>query len=200
MPAAFAVALGETVETESWGQVQYDVAFGGVFCAIVDVDRVGLKIEEKNARRLAETGIALKALIDANRTTQHPTIHSIKGVAYVMFRSQDPDGTTRTCTTLPPGRVDRSPCGTGSNAYMSVRFAREQSEVGDTHITRSIMGGEFKSVLQSTGLIGDYVSTQTQISGRCWIFALTQVGLDPSDPFPDGFRLTDTWGGGPPGL
>ena len=195
MPPAFAVALDEEVKTEAWGKIRYDVAFGGVFCAIVDVDQVGLKIEEKNARCLAEIGIELKTLIDANRTTQHPTIDSIKGVAYVMFRSHEPDGTTRTCTTLPPGRVDRSPCGTGSNANMSVRFARYQSRVGDLHVTRSIMGGEFKSVLQSTDTIGKHVSTQTQISGRCWIFALTQIGLDPSDPFPDGFRLTDTWGG-----
>jgi proline racemase len=195
MPPAFAVALDEDVETETWGKVQYDVAFGGVFCAIVDVDQIGLKIEEKNARQLAEIGIQLKTIIDANRVTQHPTIDSINGVAYVMFRSQEPDGTTRTCTTLPPGRVDRSPCGTGSNANMSIRLARGQSDVGDSHITRSIMGGEFNSVLQNTGSIGDYVSTQTQISGRCWIFALTQVGLDPSDPFPNGFRLTDTWGG-----
>ncbi len=195
MPPAFAIALGEEVETETWGTIQYDVAFGGVFCAIVDVDQIGLDIEEKNARRLAEIGIELKTIIDANRTTQHPTIDSIRGVAYVMFRSQEPDGTTRTCTTLPPGRVDRSPCGTGSNANMSVRFARGQSVVGDVHVTRSIMGGEFKSELQNTGIIGEYVSTQTKISGRCWIFALTQVGLDPSDPFPDGFRLTDTWGG-----
>ncbi len=195
MPPAFAVALGESIETEAWGKIHYDVAFGGVFCAIVDVDQIGMKIEAKNARRLAETGIELKTIIDANRTTQHPTIDSIKGVAYVMFRSQEPDGTTRTCTTLPPGRVDRSPCGTGSNANMSVRFARKQSGIGDVHVTRSILGGEFRSVLQHTGQIGEYVSTQTEISGRCWIFALTQVGLDPSDPFPDGFRLTDTWGG-----
>jgi proline racemase len=195
MPPAFAVALGEVIETEVWGEIHYDVAFGGVFCAIVDVDQIGLKIEQKNARRLAEIGIELKTIIDTHRTTQHPTIDNIKSVAYVMFRSQEPDGATRTCTTLPPGRVDRSPCGTGSNANMSVRFARDQSGIGDVHFTRSIMGGTFRSVIQHTGQIGEYVSTQTQINGRCWIFALTQVGLDPSDPFPDGFRLTDTWGG-----
>ncbi len=195
MPPAFSAALDEEVETEKWGKIRYDGAFGGVFCAIVDVEQVGLKIEEKNARRLAEIGIELKQIIDANRRTQHPTIESIKGVAYVMFRSQEPDGATRTCTTLPPGRVDRSPCGTGSNASMAIRYARGQCVVGDVHITRSIMGGEFKSVLQNTDQTGEYISVQTQISGRCWIFALTQVGLDPSDPFPDGFRLTDTWGG-----
>lgn len=195
MPPAFAVALDEEVDTEAWGKVRYDVAFGGVFCAIVDVAQVGLSIEEKNARQLAEIGIQLKHIIDANRTTQHPTIDSINGVAYVMFRSEEADGTTRTCTTLPPGRVDRSPCGTGSNANMSVRFARGQATVGDTHQTRSIIGGEFTSTLQSTTKVGDYVATQSSISGRCWIFALTQVGMDPSDPFPDGFRLTDIWGG-----
>lgn len=195
MPPAFVVALDEEVETERWGKIRYDVAFGGVFCAIVDVDQVGLTIEESNARQLAETGIALKHIIDANRTTRHPTIESINGVAYVMFRSEEPDGVTRTCTTLPPGRVDRSPCGTGSNANMAVRFARKQNAIGGTHATRSIIDGEFATVLQSVDRVGSYEATQSSISGRCWIFALTQVGMDPSDPFPDGFRLTDIWGG-----
>ncbi|MBT4891057.1 MAG: proline racemase [Rhodospirillales bacterium] len=195
MPPAFAVALAEEVDTKAWGKIYYDVAFGGVFCAIVDVNQIGLSIEEKNARQLAEAGIMLKHIIDENRTTQHPTIDSIKGVAYVMFRNEEADGATRTCTTLPPGRVDRSPCGTGSNAVMSIRFARGQSSIGVTHQTRSIIDGEFTSTLKSVSQIGKYISTQTTISGRCWIFALTQVGMDPSDPFPNGFRLTDTWGG-----
>ncbi len=195
MPPAFVVSLDEEIDTGEWGTIRYDVAFGGVFCAIVDIDQVGLKIVEENARRIAETGIRLKGLIDAKRDIRHPTTGSIRGIAYVMFRSEDADGATRTCTTLPPGRVDRSPCGTGSNANVSVRFARGLMAVGDGHVSRSIIGGEFDSILQGTGQVGDHPSAHVRISGRCWIFGLTQVGLDPSDPFPDGFRLPDTWGG-----
>jgi proline racemase len=195
MPPAFVVAMDEEVDTGEWGNIRYDVAFGGVFCAIVDIDQIGLKIEEGNARRIAEVGVSLKKIIDAGRKTRHPTTEGIQGIAYVMFRGEDADGATRTCTTLPPGRVDRSPCGTGSNANLSVRYARGRIAPGDRHVSRSILGGEFHSTLQSIGRVGEYPSTQARIRGRCWIFALTQVGLDPSDPFPDGFRLSDIWGG-----
>ena len=195
MPPAFVVAMDEEIDTGEWGDIRYDVAFGGVFCAIVDIEQIGLKIEEGNARRIAEIGVSLKKTIDARRETRHPTMEGIQGIAYVMFRSRDADGATRTCTTLPPGRVDRSPCGTGSNANLSVLCARGRVAVGDGHVSRSIIGGEFHSTLRSIGRVGGYPSTQARIRGRCWIYALTQVGLDPSDPFPDGFRLPDTWGG-----
>ncbi|MEK9979472.1 MAG: proline racemase family protein, partial [Paracoccaceae bacterium] len=33
-----------------------------------------------------------------------------------------------------------------------------------------------------------------EISGRAWITGTYQLMLDPEDPWPEGYRLSDTWG------
>jgi proline racemase len=32
------------------------------------------------------------------------------------------------------------------------------------------------------------------IRGSAWITGVTQLMVDPSDPFPEGYLLSDTWG------
>lgn len=195
MPPSFVTKQGAEIETADWGRIRYDLCFGGVFYALVDVDQIGVTIAPENARQLAMTGVALRNLIAAQEAARHPTTPALDGLAYVMFRSDDPDGALRTCTTLRPGRADRSPCGTGSNSDMAARHARGGVKPGDTVISRSIIGGEFTTEFVAETTVGPYAATQNRVSGQSWIYAISQIGLDPTDPFPLGFTLSDTWGG-----
>jgi len=195
MPPAFVARDGAMVETPDWGLVRYDLCFGGVFYALVDVDQIGLTIAPENARALATAGVALHEQITAADPAVHPTTLALNGLSYVMFRSQEADGAVRTCTTLRPGRVDRSPCGTGSNANMAALHAAGRAQPGDVVISRSIIGGEFVTEFVEETRVGALPATRCRVSGQGWIYALTQIGLDPTDPFPQGFTLSDTWGG-----
>lgn len=195
MPASFVAEKGAVVDTPQWGPVRYDLCFGGVFYALVDVAQLGLTIAPENARALAMNGVALRNLIAGSREVPHPTNSALDGLAYVMFRSEEPDGAVRTCTTLRPGRADRSPCGTGSNANMAARHHDGRARPGDVVVSRSIIGGEFTTEFLEETQVGPYKATKNRVSGQCWVYAITQLGLDPSDPFPSGFSLSDTWGG-----
>lgn len=195
MPPAFVAKQDAVIETAEWGKVRYDLCFGGVFYALVDVDQIGLTIAPENARHLATVGVALRNLIAAQEPAPHPTTPALDGLAYVMFKSDEPDGGLRTCTTLRPGRADRSPCGTGSNSNMAARHARGRAKPGDMVVSRSIIGGEFVTEFVEETRIGPYAATRNRVSGQCWIYGLSQIGLDPTDPFPQGFTLSDTWGG-----
>lgn len=195
MPPAFVARKSAVIDTPDWGPVTYDLCFGGVFYALVDAVQLGLTIAPENARDLATKGVALRALIAAVEPAPHPTTPALDGLAYVMFRSPEPDGAVRTCTTLRPGRADRSPCGTGSNSNMAVARAEGRVAPGDRIVSRSIIGGEFVTELLAETTVGSRPAVQNRISGQCWIYAITQIGLDPSDPFPLGFTLSDTWGG-----
>ena len=111
---------------------------------IVDVEQIGL--DDRPAAtpaQLAEAGIEIKALLAEQVSVQHPELAGLDEIAYVMFRGREPDGAVRTCTTLKPGRVDRSPCGTGSSANLAVLHARGEVRVGDVRRSRSIIGGDF---------------------------------------------------------
>lgn len=195
MPPSFVAQKDAVIHTPQWGPVRYDLCFGGVFYALVDADQLHLKIAPENARALAMNGVALRNLIAETVEAKHPTTPALDGLAYVMFRADEPDGAVRTCTTLRPGRADRSPCGTGSNSNMAVRAAAGRSRPGDTVVSRSIIGGEFTTEFLEETEVGPYKATRNRVSGQCWIYGISQIGLDPSDPFPSGFTLSDTWGG-----
>lgn len=195
MPPAFVARQDAVIETEEWGPLRYDLCFGGVFYALVDVDQVGLSITPDQARELAMLGVGLRARIAAQEPARHPVTPALDGLAYVMFRSSEPDGALRTCTTLRPGRADRSPCGTGSNSNMAAQHARGRVKPGDRIVSRSIIGGEFTTEFLHETEVGPFRAVQNRVSGQCWIYGISQIGLDPTDPFPLGFTLSDTWGG-----
>lgn len=194
MVPSFVHELDVTVQTQAFGQVTFDLSYGGIFYALVDVGQVGLTIEKGNARALVEAGMILKEEINRSIPVVHPEISAISGVAYVMFRDVDPDGAIRTCTTMWPGRVDRSPCGTGNSANLATMHARGKAKVGDTFLSRSIIGSEFQVGLAGLADVAGRPAVIPTISGRGFTFGLHQVALDPFDPFERGFSLTDVWG------
>ena len=194
MVPSFVHELDVGIDTAQWGRITFDLSYGGIFYALVDVSQVGLTIEKGNARALVEAGMILKEQINRTIPVVHPEIPAISGVAYVMFRDVDPDGAVRTCTTMWPGRVDRSPCGTGNSANLATLYARGKAKVGDILKSRSIIGSEFEVGLDSVTEVAGRTAVIPTISGRGFTFGLHQVALDPFDPFPEGFALTDVWG------
>jgi proline racemase len=191
---AFVETLDQKVSTPKWGTIKIDVAYGGVYYAIVDVDQVGLTIDPANARELAEAGIEIKALLADQVSVQHPEVPSIDEIAYVMFRGREPDGAVRTCTTLKPGRVDRSPCGTGSSANLAVLHARGQVGIGDMRRSRSIIGGEFTAEAIGETVVGNRKAVLPRITGQAWVYGREELRVDAADPFAKGFAMSDTWG------
>ncbi len=77
---------------------------------------------------------------------------------------------------------------------MAVQYAAGKVRPGDTRVSRSIIGCEFTTEFLHETTVGPVAGIQNRVVGQCWIYAITQIGLDPSDPFPSGFWLSDIWG------
>ena len=198
MPPAFAAELDVRVQTPTLGIVKGDIAFGGVFYLLVDAEQVGLSIEPALARQLVAAGIELLEHANSQLRVRHPENPAIEGISYVMFRAWEGESQAvmRNATILWPGRIDRSPCGTGSSARAAVLAAKGKLKVGDQLTARSTIGSEFTvEIMRETSLSG-LPAIVPRISGRAWIYGIHQIVLDPSDPFPQGFVLSDTWGPG----
>jgi len=196
MLPSFASAIDLTVETQGFGRIKTDIAFGGCWYALIDASQLNLTIEPHNARKLAEAGAALREQISRQITLNHPEQPALNQLAYVMFRQQVDDSTWQTCTTLPPGRCDRSPCGTGSSANLAALAARGLVEVGDHLTSRSIIGGEFNVYLRGRAQVGQQNAILPRITGRGFVYGFSQLGVDPNDPLAAGHILSDTWGEG----
>ncbi|WP_430258160.1 4-hydroxyproline epimerase [Neorhizobium sp. IRS_2294] len=194
MVPSFVHQLDVTISTPQWGDITLDLSYGGIFYALVDVHQIGLKIEKGNAAELVKAGMILKDLVNRQVEVVHPEIPEISGVAYVMFRDTEADGTVRTCTTMWPGRADRSPCGTGNSANLATLHARGRAKVGDSFISRSIIGTQFEVGLAAETKVAGKTAIIPTIAGRGFTFGLHQIALDPFDPLADGFAMTDVWG------
>ncbi|MCB1446853.1 MAG: proline racemase family protein [Rhizobiaceae bacterium] len=194
MPPSFVHMLDLEVGIEDLGRIRVDICYGGIFYALVDADSIGTPIGKANARALVDAGMKIKAGLNRSLRVEHPEIPEINGISYVMFRGEEPDGAVRTCTTMWPGRVDRSPCGTGSSANLATLHARGKARVGDVFTSRSTIGTEFKVGLSAVTEIAGRPAIIPTITGRAWTFGLTQLALDPFDPTAEGFAVTDVWG------
>lgn len=190
---SFVQDLDLEVETTEFGRIKVDVAYGGCFYGLIDVSQVGLTIEPANAQRLMRAGTSILTDLQRKVPVRHPELPQINQFSYVMFRDIEGD-TVTTCTVLKPGRVDRSPCGTGSSANLAAMHARGLVKLGAVLTSKSIIGSTFRVELTGETTVGNRAAVLPRVTGRAWIYGISQMGLDPTDPFPRGFALSDTWG------
>ena len=99
----------------------------------------------------------------------------------------------RNTVAIDPGKLDRSPCGTGCSARMAVLHARGEMALGDQFAARSIIGSRFDCQINEVTTVAGREAIIPSVRGRAWITGTQQLMLDPEDPWPQGYRLTDTW-------
>lgn len=195
---SFCDALDIPVEVEGIGTVTVDIAFGGVYYVIPRAADLGLRIDPAHARDMVDIGNRIKTAAIEQIQVQHPETPSFNKIEFVMFADDiDADNHLyRNGTIMPPGRMDRSPCGTGTAARLAVMQARGITRIGTKVRMRSIIDSEFTAEIFEKSRVGPKSAIRTRISGRAWIYGFHQLGSDPSDPFAGGFTLADTWGTG----
>jgi hypothetical protein len=104
----------------------------------------------------------------------------------------------RNAVVVRPGRLDRSACGTGTSARLAVLHARGEIAVGEPLVHESVLGSQYTGTIVSTTGVGGIPAIVPSIAGQAWITDIAQLGIDPTDPFPEGYTLSDTWGPVPP--
>ncbi|GAO38663.1 putative proline racemase [Sphingomonas changbaiensis NBRC 104936] len=192
----FVDRLDASIEVDGVGPVKLDVAYGGMFFAIVDAGQFGLAVDPENARRLAELGEKIRIAAREQLDVVHPENPAIRGVSIVQFTEpfQGAGKATRNTCIVSPGRSDRSPTGTGTSARLAVLHARGQIQVGEPMAHSSIIGSRFEGrIVRTTEICGRPAIVPT-IRGRAWITGFHHYRVDPTDPWPTGYVVSDTWG------
>ena len=195
---SFVSVLNAVVEVESLGAVPVDIAYGGAFFAIVDARALGFRLSRDEARDLVETGERIKSAVVAQYPVTHPENPEINTVTFTQFAgpvTTAGDGVKfgQNAVVVSPGKIDRSPCGTGTSARLAVLAARGELEIGETYVSRSIIGSEWQSQSGCDTAVVALPAIVPSIAGRAWITGYPQYTLDPTDPFPQGYTLSDTW-------
>lgn len=194
MTPSFADQLDAKVEVEGIGEISVDIAFGGIFYALVDPAAIETKIGPDSARHLVDVGSRIHRAVNRQLEITHPEIPGLDGISYVMFVSHNAEGELKGATIMPPGRIDRSPCGTGNSARLAVMAARGEASVGDRFTARSIIDSRFDVEFAGATTLAGRPAILPRITGRGWIHGFHQIGLDPTDPYPEGYKVADCWG------
>ena len=193
---AFADRLGAVLEVEGVGTLTVDTAYGGDSFVIVDAAALGFAIAPDEARDLAETGMKITVAANEQLGFNHPG-GGWDHISFCQFAGPlTREGDTLTganAVAIRPGKIDRSPTGTGCSARMAVLHARGQMVQGETYRARSIIGSAFLCTIAGETAVGDRPAIVPTVSGRAWITGTAQLMLDPDDPWPGGYRLSDTW-------
>ena len=194
---SFVDRLAVPLEVPGLGSFSVHTAYGGDSFVIVDSEATGIEIEPGNARELAETGILITAAANEQLGFRHPTNPDWDHISFCQFAGplteHNGELTGSNAVAIRPGKVDRSPTGTGCSARMAVLHAQGRMAVGDVYRARSIIGSEFVCGIESVISLGDKPAIVPTVSGRAWITGTHQLMLDPDDPWPEGYRVADTW-------
>jgi proline racemase len=187
---AFLLGRDRTVEVDG-RTLTYDMAFGGNFYAIVPADSAGVAVEPARREELIERGLAVMDAVNASERPVHPADDRIAGCKHVIFTARGGDGprSQRSATSIHPGWLDRSPCGTGTSATLAALHARGELGVGEEFVNESVIGTRFRGrIVEETEVVGT-PAVVPEVTGRAWITGMGQYVLDPEDPFPAGFAL-----------
>jgi proline racemase len=194
---SFVFHLQRPVEVPGSGTVIVDVAYGGMIYAMVDARTLGFAIEPSEGRELVDIGERIKKAAAEQLPAVHPENPEINTINQTLWAGPlsivDGVKRARNSVIVSPGRIDRSPCGTGTCARLAIMHAKGQIGVGERFLHESIIGTKFTGEIVGTAQAGALPGVRCAITGRAWITAFHQYVLDPSDPLPTGYRLSDTW-------
>jgi proline racemase len=194
---SFAAKLDAQLEVEGLGTLVVDTAYGGDSFVIVDAQKLGFAIRPDEARDIAEMGMKITQAATEQLGFVHPKNPDWKHISFCQFAGpltlENGAWTGANAVAIRPGKIDRSPTGTGCSARMAVLHAKGLMQVGDHYLARSIIDSEFVCHIDSAVTVGDRLGIVPVISGTAWITGTHQHTLDPSDPYPQGYRLSDTW-------
>lgn len=195
---SFADRIGAALEVEGIGTLTVDTAYGGDSFVVVDAAAMGFSIREDEAHDIARLGVRITAAANAQLGFSHPEQSDWDHISFCLFAGPlavTGDGLRSSqAVAIRPGKVDRSPTGTALSARMGLLSAKGVMAQDQTLTAVSIIGSEFTGRIAGLTRVAGRPAVIPEISGRGWITGTHQHMLDPTDPWPEGYRLSDTWG------
>jgi proline racemase len=194
---SFAAHLDAPLEVAGLGTLTVDVAYGGMWYAIADARALGFELVPSEARELSLVGERIRVAAREQLVCVHPENPGIAGVSIVQIAEpwHGIGKVTKNAVVIAPGRLDRSATGTGLSARIAALHARGLMGVGDTMTHASVLGTTFDGRIVRETHAGNEAGILPAIRGTAWLTGVTEVLLDATDPFPEGYLLSDTWPG-----
>lgn len=186
------------VDVPSIGEVYCDISYGGNFYGIISADSIGLQLETENSATIIEKAITIRNYINANIEVVHPEFPFINGLTHIEFYTApiNPQADVKNAVVVPPGGIDRSPCGTGTSAKLATLYEKNELEINDLFIHESIVGSLFEGEVISEVKVKDKDAVITKITGTAWIMGMHKFFYNEQDELKRGYLMIPPMNGG----
>jgi proline racemase len=195
MVPSFVFDTDLAVTVPGYDRLPVDLVCVGGFFAMVAARALGLAPTAANSHKLVPLGMAVIEAANRAFTVLHPQRPEVASVDVTEFyeeghHEEGRQGSTgRGLVVYGEFHMDRSPCGTGTAAKMTLLHHRGALEPGEVYRNRSPLGTVFEGRIVDTVKIGPFDGIVAQIRGNAQITGHHQFVLDPHDPFPEGYLL-----------
>ena len=195
---SFVDLMDVKLKTKNYGEIIVSTVFGGDTFIICNARDFNLTIEPKNAKKFVEIAKEIIKIANQEFSFSHPTISSLDYISFCQFiepvkvnSSQQKEGWNTVC--IRPGKLDRSPCGTGTSARLALMKEKNEIDVNEVFISRSIIGSTFETKIKEEVISNGKKMIKPLIKGSAFITGKQELYVSKNDPFPEGYRLNDTW-------
>ena len=195
---SFVDLMDVKLKTKNYGEIIVSTVFGGDTFIMCNARDFNLTIEPKNAKKFVEISKEIIKIANHEFGFSHPTIPSLDYISFCQFieplqvnSSQQKEGWNTVC--IRPGKLDRSPCGTGTSARLALMKEKNEIDVNEVFISRSIIGSTFETKIKEQFISNGKKMIKPLIKGSAFITGKQELYVSKNDPFPEGYRLNDTW-------
>ena len=165
---SFACALDRSLDVPGLGRLKVDTAFGGDSFVLVDADSLGFELVAREARELAELGARISAAATEQLGFTHPENPDWTHLSFCLFSSP-------------------------AERRGDVLETRHAIAPGECLRARSIIDSSFTGRIEGETTVGDRAAIMPILEGRAWRTGDRRIFVDPDDPWPLGYRVSDTW-------
>jgi len=195
---SFVDLMDVKLKTKNFGEIIVSTVFGGDTFLICNAKDFNLTIEPKNAKKFVDISREILKVANQEFGFSHPTIPSLNYISFCQFIEpvkinslQQKEGWNT--VSIRPGKLDRSPCGTGTSARLALMKQKNEIDINETFISRSIIGSTFEAKIKEEFISNNKQMIKPLIKGSAFITGKQELYISKDDPFPEGYRLNDTW-------
>ena len=167
---------------EELGRVRLDLAYGGMWYALVDARALGLDLVPDRVSDLLRLGSSLKASI-RDAVAGYPDFAG-QPAPSVLFYADGAPGEAVHLLVLESNKFDRSPCGTGTSARLAQLLKRGRMAASGTYTARNILGVPFMARVAEHR---PHDAIVAEITGAAHVTAFSTVVVEAGDPLTKGF-------------
>ncbi|MBT4320233.1 proline racemase [Candidatus Bathyarchaeota archaeon] len=173
------------------GEVEADIAYGGLWDAFIDADSIGLKPTLENKDRWIPLGWKIRNYIADQIKVDHPEYPELNILDLVTFytKPSKDEYTSRHWNVFGPKQTCRSPAGTCTNARMAAMYGKGEIKPGDEVKFESTISTVMVGKIAKEKKVGKYDAIVPDVMATAYVTGFMQVVIDPDDPLKDGFLL-----------